>query len=106
MAKYLVIGSYTAEGMQSVMSLGGTARQKAIEQAVSELGGRLESLHFAFGEDDVYAVVDLPTRVAAAAIGMAVGASGMARCRTVVLLTPEEIDEAAQLSLEYVPPGA
>jgi hypothetical protein len=37
---------------------------------------------------------------------MAVGASGMASCRTVVLLSPEDIDRAAQLTVSYRAPGS
>jgi hypothetical protein len=35
-----------------------------------------------------------------------VGASGAASVKTITLLTPEEIDQAAQKSVEYRPPGA
>jgi len=35
---------------------GGTARRKAAEQAIQSAGGKIESFHFAFGEDDVYVV--------------------------------------------------
>ena len=38
-------------------------------------------------------------------VGMAVGASGMASTKTVVLLTPAEIDRAAQNQVNYPAPG-
>ena len=38
--------------------------------------------------------------------GLTVGASGAARCRTVPLLTVEEIDAAAKKSFDYRKPGA
>ena len=60
----------------------------------------------AFGEDDAYVTVELPDNVSAAAVGMAVGASGMVTSRTVVLLTPEEIDKAAKTQLAYRAPGS
>jgi uncharacterized protein with GYD domain len=106
MAKYLVAASYNADGMKGVISKGGTARREAVEKMVAEVGGHVESFHFAFGSDDAYVVVDVPDNVAAAAIGMAVGASGMASCRTTVLLTPEEIDKAASSAVTYRPPGS
>ena len=105
MAKYLITASYTAEGMKGVVSKGGTDRREAIAKAVADLGGQVESFYFAFGEEDVYVVVDLPDNTSAAAIGMAVGASGMVRTKTVVLLTPEEIDRAAQKQVGYRAPG-
>jgi uncharacterized protein with GYD domain len=106
MARYLIIASYTAEGMQGVIAHGGTARQEAVEKMVSDLGGTVESFYFAFGEGDAYVTAELPDNTTAAAIGMRVAASGLVSCRTVVLLTPAEIDRAAQTSVGYQAPQA
>ena len=73
---------------------------------MADVGGQVESFHFAFGDDDAFVIVDLPDNVSAAAIGMAVGASGAATTKTVVLLTPEEIDRAAQTQVSYRAPGS
>ena len=54
---------------------------------------------------EVYATLELPDNEAAAALALAVNASGATTVRTVVLLTPEEVDAAAQRSVEYRPPG-
>lgn len=104
MAKFLVQASYTTEGLRGLKKEGGSARRAAVARLVEGLGGRLEAYYFAFGADDVYALVDLPDATAAAAMAMAVGASGAARVRTVVLLTPEEIDRAVGLPTEYQAP--
>jgi hypothetical protein len=37
---------------------------------------------------------------------MRVGAAGAASCTTTVLLTPEEIDRAAEVKVTYRPPGS
>lgn len=73
--------------------------------AVQSAGGRLESFDFAFGENDVYVIVDVPDNESATAIALAVNAAGGARVRTVVLLTPEQVDAAARRSVSYQPPG-
>lgn len=106
MAKYLVMASYTAEGMKGIVDKGGTARREAVEKLLADVGGTVESFYFAFGDTDAYVTVDLPDNVSAAAVGMTVGASGMVGCRTVVLLTPEEVDRAAQTKVGYRPPGS
>jgi uncharacterized protein with GYD domain len=106
MAKYLIVASYSSEGVKGVLSKGGSARVAAVKESLGQLGGSVESFYFAFGEDDAYVVVDLPDNVAAAAIGLQVGASGMVSTRTVVLLTPEEIDRAAQVENVYRQPGS
>jgi len=105
MARYLIEASYTREGLQGVLREGGSGRRDAIGKLLADLGGSLESFHFAFGEQDAYVIVDVPDNVTAAAIGMTVGASGAVSTKTVVLLTPEEIDEATKKSIAYRPPG-
>jgi uncharacterized protein with GYD domain len=106
MAKYLVMATYTAEGMKGVIEKGGTARREAVEKLLTDLGGTVEGFYFAFGDTDAYVIADLPDNISAAAVGMSVGASGMVNCRTVVLLTPEEVDRAAQTKVGYRPPGS
>jgi uncharacterized protein with GYD domain len=106
MAKYLVIASYTAEGIKGVVEKGGTARVQASRKLVESVGGKLESFHFGFGEDDVYLICDIPDNVSAAAVAMTAASSGLLSTRMVVLLTPEEIDRAAEMNLSYEPPGA
>jgi uncharacterized protein with GYD domain len=104
MPKYLFIGSYTAEGARGVLKDGGTGRRAAVLELMASLGGKVEAYYFAFGSDDVYIIVDLPGPAAAAAGALAVAASGGASLRTVVLLTPEELDAATKLKATYRPP--
>lgn len=106
MPKYLIEGSYTPEGVKGIQSAGGSSRRDAVAQACESVGGRLESFHFAFGERDTYVIVELPDNEAAAAVALVVNASGAVSARTVVLLTPEEVDAAAQRSVDFRPPGA
>ncbi len=105
MAKYLVIANYESEGIKGVLKTGGTARSDAVSKTIADMGGSVESFHFAFGADDAYVVVDMPDNVAAAAVAMAVSSTGLVGCRIVVLLTPGEIDRAAELHVDYVAPG-
>ena len=106
MAKYLIVASYTSEGVKGVVAKGGSARREAVEKMAGDLGGHIESFYFAFGDGDAFVIADLPDNVSAAAVSLAVGSSGMASTRTIVLLTPEEIDRAAGASVNYVPPGS
>ncbi len=106
MAKFLVKASYAAEGVKGVQSAGGTSRRDAVAKMAEGLGGSLESFYFAFGDTDAYVVLDLPDNRSAAAASIAVNAAGAATSEVVVLLTPEEIDAAAKLSVDYRPPGS
>ncbi len=106
MAKFLVKASYTTEGAKGVQRAGGTSRRDAVATMAEGLGGKLESFYFAFGETDAYVVLDLPDNQSAAAASMAVNAVGAATSEVVVLLTPEDIDAAAKLSVDYRAPGS
>jgi uncharacterized protein with GYD domain len=106
MAKYLVEASYTREGVAGVQAKGGSSRRDAVAEMAAGLGGKVESFYFGFGERDAYVVVELPDNEAAAAVALAVNASGGATVRTTVLLTPEQVDEAAKRSVDYRPPGS
>ena len=107
MAKYLIKASYTAEGLKGVLKGGGTARASAIEGALKGLGGSLDALYFAFGDDDVYVIVDMPDQASAMAMAATVGASGaISAYETVVLLEPAEVDAAMKIAVSYQPPGA
>ena len=105
MPKYLVIASYTNDGIKGVLKTGGTARTKAVKEAVEGLGGSLESFYFAFGKDDAYVTIDMPDDASAAALAMAVAATGLVGIRVVVLLTPGDIDDATKKSVAFTPPG-
>ena len=105
MVKYLLEVSYSPEGAKGILKDGGTKRRQVIETAIKANGGKLEAFYFAFGKRDAYLIAEAPDPVSVVAINLAVNASGAATVRTTVLLTPEEIDQAAKKSILYTPPG-
>jgi uncharacterized protein with GYD domain len=104
MPRYLIHVSYSPEGLRGLVKNGGSARRKAAEELVKSLGGKVEAFYFTFGESDVVTIAELPDNAAAAALGITVGAAGGAHTRTTVLLTPEELDDAAKKKVRYSPP--
>ena len=106
MPKFLLTASYTLEGAKGLESAGGSSRRDAAADIAKSVGGRLESFHFAFGNHDAYAIVDLPDNESAAAVALAENAAGGVKVSTVVLLTPEEVDAAVKRAVDYRPPGA
>jgi uncharacterized protein with GYD domain len=60
MARYLISGSYTADGLKGLQNDQASGRRQAVTAAIKGLGGRLECAYFALGEDDVYLIADLP----------------------------------------------
>ncbi len=105
MPKFLVRARYTAEGMKALRKERASGREKAIAAACASLGGRLEALYYALGDDDAVVIVDMPSHIHVTKLNVAVGASGMASTTTVPLLTIAEADEALGEGVNYRPPG-
>lgn len=105
MPKYLFKVSYTSEGAKGIAKVGGTNRQDTIDKLVQNLGGTMESFYFAFGDDDAYVTIELPDNATAASVALAVNSSEAANVKTVVLMTPAEVDEATRKTVDYRPPG-
>ena len=105
MPKYLVEAHFTTEGAKGIATEGGTARRKAVATLMEGAGGKLESYYFAFGGADAFVIADLPDNVTAAALSLAVNKSGAVTSKTIVLLTPEEMDQASNKAMDYRAPG-
>jgi len=106
MPKYLFRSNYTPEGIRGLLREGATSRRDVARRAAESVGGTLEAFYYGFGETDVFIIVDLPDNVSAAALKLATAATGTITGETVVLLTPEEIDQATVRQTEYRAPGA
>lgn len=106
MPKYLWQASYTAQGAGGLQKEGGTGRRRAVQSFVEKAGGKLEGFYYAFGDTDLFIIADLPDAATAAAVSLAVNATGAAHLRTTPLITPEDMDGAAKKAIDYRPPGA
>ena len=105
MPKYLVEARYTVEGTKGLVREGGSGRRAAVAKTIESVGGKAEALYFAFGDVDVYVIVDVPDNVSAAAVSLAANQSGAIVSKTIVLLTPEEMDKSVQKAVSFRPPG-
>ena len=76
-----------------------------IEKLATSLGGKVECVYYAFGEFDIYSVIDMPDRAAMAAFSLKASASNLVRLRCIAIMSPEEIDEAVKKTSEYRAPG-
>jgi uncharacterized protein with GYD domain len=106
MSKFLMQVSLTKDGAVGLAKDGGTKRKQAAEQFFKSVGGKLEVFYYAFGDTDVFAIVDFPDSASAAAISIAGNGAGQAKVKATALITPEEMDQAAKKSHGLRPPGA
>ena len=105
MGKFLVEAKYSSDGIQGVRKEGAEARIRAISTLIESLGGSMESFYFAFGDTDAYVTVDLPDDETAAALALAVEASGLVSLTTTKLLTGSQVDMAFAKTVAYRAPG-
>src|SRR5260370_42006862 len=103
MPKYLFQTHFSADGAKGIAAEGGTGRRTAVAKMVESVGGKVESLYFAFGDIDAYLTVDLPDNVSAAAMSLAANQSGLVASKVVVLMTPEEMDQAGKKKVDFRP---
>jgi uncharacterized protein with GYD domain len=105
MPTFMIKASYSAEGTRGLMKDGGTGRRDAIEALITSRGGTLKSFYYAFGDDDLYIIAELPSNADLVAVSLAINASGGAKVKSNTLLDAAEIDDAVQKAVRYRPPG-
>jgi uncharacterized protein with GYD domain len=105
MPTYLFEATYTSEGVRGLARENASSRRTAFEQTITQLGGQLEAFYYAFGAVDVYAIAQMPDHNSAMAVSLAVKQSAAMEFRIIVLLTPEEMDQAIAHTVAYRAPG-
>jgi uncharacterized protein with GYD domain len=108
MAHYLIEVGYTPQSWSSQIDSQLDVVER-ITPAVKATGGKIQSLHYAFGDSDLVGIIDFPSAEDAAAFGLAVTASGALRSyKTTPLLTVaqglESMKRAAVIRGSYTPP--
>ncbi len=94
MPAYLLQVAYTQQALSALIATP-QDRTQALKKNVKNLGGKLLSSWFSFGEYDLVVIVEFPDNVSAAAWALAVGAGGALRSvKTTPLLSIEEGLEA------------
>ena len=105
MVKFLCFARYTTEGLKGLSKDKASGRRAAVCKALESAGGKLEAFYYALGKDDVVVICDMPDNASAAALSVAVGASGTGDLRMILLLTVEEMDQGLAKPLTYRRPG-
>ncbi len=108
MALYLTRFCYTADAKKALLNQP-QDRSGAAREVAESLGGKLLGFWYAFGEFDGIFLLEAPDNASAAAVGMAVGASGaLSDIETTVLLDMDEAQEAMRKAAAgtYRPPGS
>ena len=94
----LIQAAYTSQAIAAIVR-NPHDRADAVRPMIKRAGGKLHGLWFAFGDSDsdIEAIAEMPNNTSAAAISMAIGASGaMSSYRSTPLMTSGDAAEAMQ----------
>jgi uncharacterized protein with GYD domain len=108
MARFMLTGKYTADGMAATLAEGLTARTKVLKKATESLGGKLVGMYWTSAADDSVVIVDFPDASGATALVTRVKAAGAAQISIVRLFDGPEFDAvmASAAGMKYRPPVA
>jgi uncharacterized protein with GYD domain len=100
MSYYLIQASYASQAIAAMVK-NPQDRAAAVRPMIEKAGGKLHGFWFTFGDNDIVAVAELPNNVSAAALSMAIGASGaLSSYRSTPMLTSGEAVEAMRKAAE------
>ena len=108
MAHYLLQIGYTNEAWASQVKNPQDVMARA-RPLIEGLGGKIDTVYYAFGDYDLVGIMEMPDNVSAAAVSLAVSAGGAAKTvKLTPLMTVEEGIEALKRagSSGYQPPSA
>ena len=108
MPLYLARFSYTSDAMKALLDQP-QDRSAAAREVAESVGGKLLGFWYTFGEFDGVFLLDAPDAASAAAVSMAVGASGaLSKVETTVLLDMDEAQDAMRkaAAATYRPPSS
>jgi hypothetical protein len=88
--------SFTQDGVKGLAKEGGSKRRQAVEKFFGFV--------FCLRRDRRLLIADFPDNLSAAALSLAANAAGAVQVKATVLISPEEMDQAAQKSLGLRPP--
>jgi uncharacterized protein with GYD domain len=96
MSYYLIQASYAPQAIAAMIQKP-QDRAAAVRPMIEKAGGKLHGLWFTFGDSDIVAIAEMPNNVSAAAVSMAIGATGtMSSYRSTAMMTSVEAVEAMQ----------
>ena len=90
MATYIVLSSFTEQGIRDVRST--TKRADAVKEVARKFGVTAKEFYWTLGNYDVVVVFDAPDDASMTALGLAIGALGNVRTQTMRAFSRDEMN--------------
>jgi uncharacterized protein with GYD domain len=89
MATYIVLGSFTDQGVRTVKDT--TKRAEALRDLGKKFGVTVKDVYWTLGQYDVATVLEAPDDAAITALGLTLGALGNIRTQTLRAFSADEM---------------
>ena len=90
MATYIVLSSFTDQGVRNVKDT--TKRSDAVRELAKKFGVTAKDIFWTLGRYDVVAIFEAPDDASMTALGLALGAAGNVRTQTLRAFSREEMN--------------
>ena len=90
MATYIVLGSFTDQGIRNVKDT--TKRADAFKKLAKSMGASVKDIYWTLGQYDIVSILEAPDEKAVTALGLALGKSGNVRTQTLRAFPQAEMD--------------
>ena len=89
MATYIVLSSFTDQGIRSVKDT--TKRADAVRELAGKMGAEVKSIYWTIGQYDVVVTFEAPNDETITALSLAIAAQGNVRTQTLRAFSKEEV---------------
>ena len=89
MATYIVLSTFTEQGIKSVRDT--TKRADAVRETARKMGIETKSIYWTVGKYDVVATFEAPDDASITALALSLGSAGNIRTQTMRAFTKEEV---------------
>jgi uncharacterized protein with GYD domain len=90
MATYIVLASFTDQGIRNVKET--TRRADAVKEAAKKFGITAKEFYWTMGSRDVVVIFDAPDDASMTALNMSIGSAGNVRTETLRAFTRDEMN--------------
>jgi uncharacterized protein with GYD domain len=94
MPAYIVLGSYTDQGIRGVKDT--IRRAETFREVAKQAGMAVTELYWTLGQHDLVLMAEAPDDETMTAFALTIAASGNVRTQTLRAFTPEEVREIIQ----------
>ena len=90
MATFIMLGSFTDQGIRSVKDT--TKRADAFKELAKGSGATIKDIYWTLGQYDIVAIADSPDDTTMTGLGLALGKSGNVRTQTLRAFTASDMN--------------